>query len=91
MATTAKTPKRKKASAVKLRRWSIGVFPSATNNHHLVTYCRVDGTVSPSYAETVKTKKALFHEVYAGVTYARARRQLLADAAKAGVNDPIKK
>ena len=86
MSTKSKSPA-KKSSTAKARRWSIGVFQSATSNEHIVQYCRVDGTVSPSYAKTVKTKKALFHATYSNVTYVEARKRLIAAAAKAGVKE----
>ena len=81
------TPKRSEAKTP-VQRWMLGVFVSAATGDHISVYCRKDGTVAPLYAKSVKTKKALFHSAYKGITYAEAREQLLKDAAKAGVKPP---
>jgi len=84
-----KTPKKSaapKTAATKLR-WSLGVYRSATTGELIAVYCRKDGVVSPSYAKTVASKKALFHMIYFGMTYVAARKLLFAEAAKAGVKE----
>ena len=85
-----KTPKAAKAAKKPTMRWSLGVFHSAKSGELIATYCRIDGTVVPLYAKSVKTKKALFHSKYVGCTYAEAREQLMKDAAKAGIKPPKK-
>lgn len=86
MSKSKKTPKTAKAAEKKpTMRWMLGVFASAATGELIAVYCRVDGTVAPMYAKTVKTKKALFAAKYVGITYAEARAQLMKDAAKAGI------
>ena len=75
--------KKKSTPKKKLLHWSLGLFRSASNGGDpIVLYCRKDGSVAPYYAKKVKAKQALFHACYSGITYAEARKQLLADAAK---------
>lgn len=79
-------PRAANKQGAKRQQWSLGVFKSASNDGKLVTaYTRTDGTISPYLASRVKTKKALFHSTYTGVSYAEARAQLTRDATKAGV------
>jgi len=79
----SKTKSAPKKAPKKVLHWSLGLFRSASNGGDpLVLYCRKDGTVAPYYAKKAKTKQALFHATYSGITYAEARKQLLKDAAK---------
>lgn len=85
-ATKKPAPKAAEKTAERPSRWCLGVFNSASKDgKRIVAYTKKDGTVVPYLAPKVKTKKALFHEVYRGMRYAEARAQVLKDAAKAGV------
>ena len=88
MSKKTKAPKKNGSAVTKAvkkvtQHWTLGVFVSASNGAPIVLYCKTDGVVSAYYTEKVKTKKALFHASYSGMTYAEARAQLLKDAAKA--------
>jgi len=72
--------KTSKKTAAQPRRWSLGVFTSKESGKPLVTYCRVDGTVTDYMAKKVTTKKASVHGVFKNMTYAEASAKLLKQA-----------
>jgi hypothetical protein len=72
--------KTSKKSAAQPRRWSLGVFQSKESGVSFVTYCRIDGTVTPYMAKKVTSKKASAHGVFVDMSFAEARAKLLKQA-----------
>src|SRR5438477_7815748 len=80
MAKATSAPKKKAPKTT--QRWSLGLFRSAADGSPIVLYARRDGAVSKFYAKKVAAKQALAHDVFVGMSYAKARAALLAAAAK---------